>query len=510
MGKLIGRICTEEKNKLIEIQQIDTDAFNQLKIDCQKTWWKFEGRKRKKCETNFLLYNRYLPIGFWNRLYKMNEKGHSPKIVGAKDFFNLDITREKIVDWIDTLDFKDENISPRWYQIDALVKALKWRITRGSFATGAGKTLILYLVCRYLLEHKIIRKNKKILIVVPSVMLVNQTYNDINDDYQTDELLQVDRIYSGSTRTPNANIVVGNIDSLIERDLDFFKQFDVVLYDEAHKLSTQGYRRIWEYLLPNDLKMVYSVSGSWHEKNSIDDLMAESISGALMMHVTTEQLIKEKSLTPVNIKCVKFNYENGLISQGYYMDKRVNNENLHNDGELKYIRAIRKRMEKISKIVERTEYNQLLLFKSKQYAKDFVDYLKLLCPDKEVRLIVGEISDVEREEIKKFTEQNNNVIICATYGTMSTGVSIKNLSTLHFVEGAKSFIWVRQSIGRVLRLHKNKKVAIVYDYSDHIKKPKGIKSEYDKTISSNHLKERIKIYNKQKFPYKIYDMVIEK
>jgi superfamily II DNA or RNA helicase len=58
-------------------------------------------------------------------------------------------------------------------------------------------------------------------------------------------------------------------------------------------------------------------------------------------------------------------------------------------------------------------------------------------------------------------------IICATYGTFSTGINIPNLGHLIFAAPYKSKIRILQSIGRVLRKHASKNGAIIYDLVDH-------------------------------------------
>jgi superfamily II DNA or RNA helicase len=65
---------------------------------------------------------------------------------------------------------------------------------------------------------------------------------------------------------------------------------------------------------------------------------------------------------------------------------------------------------------------------------------------------------------------------------MSTGVSIKNLMNLIYGSPLKSFIPIIQSIGRILRLHKNKKYAKLFDFVDDL--------EYNG--KSNHTLEHFK------------------
>jgi superfamily II DNA or RNA helicase len=60
-----------------------------------------------------------------------------------------------------------------------------------------------------------------------------------------------------------------------------------------------------------------------------------------------------------------------------------------------------------------------------------------------------------------------------------------------------------QSIGRQLRLAKNKGSAVLYDISDNLKH----KSKANYTL--NHFLERLKIYDQEKFDYTINNIDLE-
>jgi superfamily II DNA or RNA helicase len=497
-------------NRFIDVSGLTDVELEQLTIDNTITWWQFTGYKKKEKKTKLFFNNfKYLPGGFWHRLlFNAAKKNQQLSFQNFNDF-QRNITPEDITDWLDTVPFAN-NYYPYWYQIKALFLAIKYPISRSSLATGAGKTFVMYLLARYLLE-KVLHQSKKVLIVVPSIMLVDQTADDFLLTYQGDDYISVDRIYGGSKRNQNANVVIANIDSVVERDAEFFEQFEAVFYDEGHKLATESYQKVFKFLMPNKLKQIYALSGSFYPKQSIEDWTAEAIAGPVMLHVSTNELITGGQLTPIEIICCKFHHQSIEKRIGYYTDKHVNSENKKNYGELNFIRRLDNRIEFIAKVASGLEFNQLLLFKSTEYCKRFMKHVQEVYPHKKCLLIIGEVDAKRRDEIKKYTELNDDILIFATYGTMSTGVSIKNLFALHFVEAAKSFIWVRQSLGRLLRLHPNKTKAIGFDYSDHIELPKiedypELNTKLKKTISSKHLKERIRIYTEQKFPFSIRDI----
>ena len=95
------------------------------------------------------------------------------------------------------------------------------------------------------------------------------------------------------------------------------------------------------------------------------------------------------------------------------------------------------------------------------------------------------------------TEKETTSIIVASYGTYSTGINIQNLHNVVFASPSKSRIRNLQSIGRALRRTDRKTVANLFDVSDDM----SYRTKNNYTL--NHMLERLKIYNEQKFNYTI-------
>ena len=100
----------------------------------------------------------------------------------------------------------------------------------------------------------------------------------------------------------------------------------------------------------------------------------------------------------------------------------------------------------------------------------------------------------DREEVRLLTEQENNAIIVASYGTFSTGINIKRLHNIVFASPSKSRIRNLQSIGRVLRVGNGKTIATLYDIADDIG---------GQNYTLRHLNERVTIYNEENFKYEV-------
>ncbi len=123
--------------------------------------------------------------------------------------------------------------------------------------------------------------------------------------------------------------------------------------------------------------------------------------------------------------------------------------------------------------------------------------------DRKVFFVSGEVDGDSREEIRHLVETQENAIIVASFGTFSTGVNIKKLHNIVFCSPSKSRIRVLQSIGRGLRTAEDKQVATLFDIADNL----AWKSKKNYTLQ--HFAERVKMYNEEKFNYKIYKVALK-
>ena len=123
--------------------------------------------------------------------------------------------------------------------------------------------------------------------------------------------------------------------------------------------------------------------------------------------------------------------------------------------------------------------------------------------ERPVHFVHGGVDVEDREEIRRLTEVSNDAIIIASYGTFSTGINIKNLHNVIFASPSKSRVRNLQSIGRVLRKGDNKSQATLYDIADDISTDRG------NNYTLNHLLERVKVYNEEKFHYEIIDVKLK-
>ena len=89
--------------------------------------------------------------------------------------------------------------------------------------------------------------------------------------------------------------------------------------------------------------------------------------------------------------------------------------------------------------------------------------------NRKVFFVHGGVDTDEREEIRRIMEIENDAIIVASFGTFSTGISIRNLHNIIFAMPTKSSIRTLQSIGRGLRQSEGKEIATLYDIADDMR-----------------------------------------
>jgi superfamily II DNA or RNA helicase len=141
----------------------------------------------------------------------------------------------------------------------------------------------------------------------------------------------------------------------------------------------------------------------------------------------------------------------------------------------------------------------LILINHKEHLKMVKEYLENEYKDRPVKVITGDVKSKLREDIRLSIENEEGVLLLATYQTCAAGVNIPKLHDVFLFADSKSRIKVLQSIGRGLRTHKTKNKVIVYDIIDdlsYVKRTGNIKKNY----CLDHFDERYNYYKEQRFP----------
>ncbi len=414
---------------------------------------------------------------------------------------------------------------PYDHQIESAYRILRSRYCLSEVATGGGKSLIFAIIAFYILSE--INPNTKFLLIVPNISLVTQFYDEIinynkgikneNPDFLD---IKMTEIMSDKPRRDEGecNIFIGTFQSLEKRDPEFFKQFHVVTTDEAHKAGSKntgsGLKQLTKILgyTVGKAYMRFGLSGTYPNEDSLDYLTIQSMHGPRIADVQAKDLMKQGVISNVKIKALLLNYNDAYFNDNLALIRKGNGKGAF-DLEKRYIIESEIRMNFIyENILAKTTKNTLVLFNLIDYGKKIYKKLRDNLQGVDVYYIDGETKKDKREYIKKKLDSvgrrakiakilgDNTIkdrpkILVASFGTLSTGVSIKNLHNIVFMEAFKSEQIIIQSIGRILRLHIDKTTAIVFDIVDIFDARTKTKNTLYK-----HYEERKTFYNKREYP----------
>lgn len=408
----------------------------------------------------------------WAKKSEYSLEFENNQFYGAPFEENEIISREGVKDYMTRI----SKHKPRNYQIDAVYDALRYNRKLLISPTASGKSLMIYAVVRYYAE-----KNKKILLVVPTTSLVEQMFKDFQD-YGWDAENYCHRIYAGKEKTNENPVTITTWQSIYKLKRPFFKDFEVVIGDEAHLFKSKSLISIMTKM--DAAKYRFGFTGTL-DGTQTHKWVLEGLFGPSYKVTQTRELIDKGHLSKLQIHI--------LILKHKPQKFEVYEE------ELQHIITHQKRNNFIKNLVLDLKGNTLVLFsRVETHGQPLYELINnSIKNDRKVFYVHGGVDAEERERIREITETERNAIIVASYGTFSTGINIKNLHNVIFASPSKSRIRNLQSIGRVLRKGDSKTQAVLYDIADDITHLSR------RNYTLNHLIERIKIYNEEKFNYEI-------
>lgn len=389
--------------------------------------------------------------------------------------------------------FRGSRIKPYDYQLNAYSHALAEKRSLIISPTGSGKSLIIYLMMRWYLEEH----DDSVLIVVPTTSLVEQMYKDFEEYSSHDDSFNVEtevhRIYSGKEKLSiSQRVVITTWQSAVSLPKNWFLKYGMTIGDEAHLFKAKSLNTIMNNLVNSSYRIgtTGTLDGSLcNEKVLIGNF------GPVHKVITTKELIENDTLAELKIKCLVLKYPDEIRKIASKLDYK---------SEIDLIVSHSGRNSFIVNLAESLNGNTLVLFNLVE--KHGKPLHKKICEavdeNRKVFYVSGSVDTSLREEIRSIVEKEKNAIIVASSGTFSTGINIKNIHNIIFAAPTKSQIRVLQSIGRGLRKSDDGRATKVYDISDNFK------WKNKKNYTMNHAIDRIKIYSKEGFDYKIYEVDI--
>ena len=441
--------------------------------------------------------------------------GLLPRIVS--DFPNLELdeyvksvfrepnsSREQLNAFYEKMRFYSncKEITPREDQKEALYRAIQMKRCTNVCPTSFGKSLCIFMECLWHIAH-----NRRCVIIVPTIDLVEQFYNDITD-YCTMEDGSLSPLYPnmwkisakyGKDIPQDTNITITTWQSAmsITKNMDqrwMDRNFDVYIQDEVHIC---GSGKELQNIANSATTIEYRTGWTGSLKNgSVNALLVEGCFGPTKEITTLVNLMDQGSIAKLKINLTFLTYPEDIKEQVMGLDY---------PSEIKYIENSSKRTNMIAKMTSVFKGNSVILINHIAHGQKIYDKLRSVYPDKPVYFVHG--SHYERcgklykgiEDLKPIIEKEDNAIIVANLAVFSTGISLKSLKYIVFGVPFKSYIKTIQSIGRGLRVREDKDKCRLIDLIDDfsIKKKKNTKGgdSYKRSFAYKHFIQRYEYYN---------------
>lgn len=362
-----------------------------------------------------------------------------------------------------------------YYQEEAIRLCLK--IGRGIvlLPTAAGKTL----TCAGLIENfKVSAKkpNLFVLVVVPSIQLVEQTCSD----FIQYGIFNVHK-WSGKNKldTDCGGIIVTNTQNLLSKkvDLSFLADVDLLLIDECHGIRRQNsINKIFKFV---KTKNIFGFTGTLPD-DKMDQWNIIGKIGPVLYQKRSYEI--SRNISPFNLYILNFKSEKTKFPVNHLQPL------LAYQNEVEYLIVSEPRNNMIKNLAAKLGTNTIIMVERLDHGETLLNLIKS-ATDRPVFFIHGKVEMEERENVRKLMDENNDIIVIAISRIFSTGINIPNLRNIIFASTGKAKIRIMQTIGRALRKHPTKEIAYIFDIADNT--PYAMK----------HLEQRISLYSDEKYTF---------
>jgi superfamily II DNA or RNA helicase len=448
--------------------------------------------KNKVWDGKIRLTSVYRPLIYSGLRQKIKEfcEVRDYQFVDEASFHFDPVTEDDLWSFIESLNLPSQMngkpFSVRTEQIEACLRAINDQRLTVLAPTGSGKSLILYIITRFF--------NLKTLLIVPTINLVDQMTSDWNE-YGFDTENNVHKIFGGQSKVSDKLVAISTWQSLKDMDEDYLSQFHVVLCDEVHGAKAKEITGIMERM--PDCEIRIGCTGSL-DGTQVNELVIQGLFGPIIRVATTSELQEQGKLARLKINCIVLNYGQADRKELKRIQKPKGDEKKADyQREIDYIVTLEKRNQFIKNLALSLKGNTMVLFRFVEKHGEVLQKMIEAEAKIPVLYVSGKVEKDEREIIRKFVNEQTDSIVIAS-SVFMTGTNIPNLDNIIFTSPSKARIQILQAIGRTLRTTARKAKAVLYDIADELHT--GSRMNY----TLDHFIERVKLYNQEHFPYKVF------
>ena len=361
-----------------------------------------------------------------------------------------------------------QNIRLRDYQVDIVNKFIEHPQCLQEVATGAGKTIITATM------SSLVEKYGRSIVIVPNKDLVRQTFEDYENCGLDVGVYFGDKKDIGKTHTI---CTWQSLNSLLKKSKagegniqDFIEDVICVIVDEVHQAKAEVLKELLTGVFAN-IPIRWGLTGTI-PKSDWESASLRSSLGEVIHRLAAKELQDQGVLAKCHVNVVQ------TCETAEYTNYQ---------SELKFLLEDKVRMKYVANMIQEISKtgNTLVLTGRINNGK----LLQELIPDAE--FVQGAMKVTDRKEAYNEINQATNSITIATYGVAAVGINIPRIFNLVLLEPGKSFVRVIQSIGRGVRIAKDKDFVQIWDVTSRCK------------FSRRHLTERKKYYKDAEYPFTI-------
>lgn len=369
-----------------------------------------------------------------------------------------------------------EPIVLREHQIDVINDFLNNPQCLQEVATGAGKTLVTAALS-YSVEPY-----GRSLVIVPNKSLVEQTLKDY-------ENLGLDvGVYYGLKKELDKTHTIctwQSINNLIKRAKGveswmtigvLLDNVQCVMVDEVHSAKADVLKDMLTGHMAN-IPLRWGLTGTV-PKADFEFVSIYSSIGPVVGKVSAKELQDKGLLAKCHVNVIQL---------------QDHAEFANYQSELKFLTGDDDRLSTIAGLIEKVNHdgNTLVLVDRINAGKDLVNKINLIAGENTAVFVSGATKTKDRQEHYDEIHEADNRIIVATYGVAAVGINIPRIFNLMLLEPGKSFVRVIQSIGRGVRVAKDKDHVEIWDITSSCK------------FAKRHLTQRKKFYKEAEYPFSI-------
>lgn len=361
-----------------------------------------------------------------------------------------------------------EPIMLRDYQVDVINQFISAPQCLQEIATGAGKTIMTATM------SKVVEKYGRSIVIVPNKDLVRQTEEDYRNCGLDVGVYFGDKKEEGKTHTI---CTWQSLNSLLKKTkkgeaniMDFIEDVCCVIVDETHQAKADVLKDLLTSVFAN-VPIRWGLTGTI-PKTDWESASLRSSIGDVINRLSAKELQDQGILANCHVNIVQ-TQETAIYS------------NYQN--EMTFLLEDKKRLEYVSKMIKEISQtgNTLVLTNRIKNGEALQELIS------GAEFVQGAMKVADRKDAYNEINEGTNTITIATYGVAAVGINIPRIFNLVLLEPGKSFVRVIQSIGRGVRMAKDKDFVQIWDVTSRCK------------FSKRHLTERKKFYKEASYPFTI-------